>query len=105
MPSTGTISGIASGIQWRDLVDQMIASEEARSITPLSSEAANARTRATAWTSYQSAVSKIGDAATSLGTGSVDFMATNVGLSPAGQTLFSATPATSGTPGTYQVEV
>lgn len=105
MTAPGSVSGIASGIQWRDLIDQIQATEEARSVAPLTRAASAATSGAAAWGTYQSLVSKLGDAAKVLADGVVDNIAVSVGPSPSGRSLFSAAPSTDGSPGTYQVEV
>jgi hypothetical protein len=38
MASMSSISGISSGIQWQDLVDQIINLESARKLTPLKTQ-------------------------------------------------------------------
>ena len=51
--SSGTINigGLASGVQWRDLVDQLAAVQTAQQVTPLQTQVSDAEKRKTAWNS------------------------------------------------------
>ncbi len=103
----GAFSGVASGIQWRDLVDQIMAAEQARSVTPLTSSITLANQRKTAWTQFQNLVQSLSDASKKLSTGQVfgNFTTTGGTSAVSGRALFSATASLSASPGEYDVEV
>ena len=77
MASVGSFSGLASGIQWRDMIDQIMEIEAARRVDPLTSQIAAQRSRATAWTAYQGTLTRLADAAKALRDGSAFAAATN----------------------------
>lgn len=108
MSSIGTISGLASGIQWRDMIDQIMAAEEARRLTPLQDQVTAQQKRSDAWGSFSSSVSKLRGAALKLQDGSA-FGSFRVGVasgsSSTGRAAFAASASSSATPGSYQVEV
>jgi hypothetical protein len=60
--SLASISGLASGIQWRDLIDQMVALETAP-IDRLQQRVDTARLRTAAWADFTLRVSALRDAA------------------------------------------
>lgn len=103
----GSFSGLASGVQWRDLVDQLVAIDKQRKLDPVTARTTLAQNQATAWTSYQSLAVKFRDAANALRDSSA-FGAFSVsgGTSIAtGRTLLSATASSGAAPGNYSVEV
>ena len=107
--STGTINigGLASGVQWRDLVDQVAAVETARSVTPLQTQISDAEKRKTAWNSLSALVTKLQDAGTALKLGSAftNFAANASASSQTSRALLSATANAGAQPGSYRVEV
>src|SRR5579884_1319007 len=81
----GTVQGIASNIQWQDLIDQIIQADTAQELTPL-------QTQVTTQTNAQSAWSQYGTATAS--------------PSPtSGAALLTATASSSAATGTYGVQV
>lgn len=106
MASIASFSGLASGIQWQDLIDQIMAAESARRVTPLNSQIALQKKRADAWRSYQGVVTKFADAAKALRDGAA-FGSYKVaaGTGAGGRALLSATASASAAPGRYAVEV
>lgn len=69
MSSIASFSGLASGIQWRDLIDQMMALER-RPAELLEERIRLNDSRASAWTTFEGLVRGFGDAAEALATGS-----------------------------------
>lgn len=103
----GTFSGLASGVQWRDLVDQLMSIETQRKLDPVTARRSLVQKRIEAWSQYQALAVTFRDAAKVLRDPSI-FGALKVagGTSPAsGRTLVTATAASTAAPGTYAVEV
>jgi len=101
------VNGLASGVQWRDLVDQLVAADKARSMGPIQTRISGAEKQKTAWTEMASLVQKLQDAGSALrvGTSFSNFAAT---VSPSSQTnraLISASTTAAARPGSYRVEV
>ena len=107
--ASGTINigGLASGVQWRDLVDQLAAAETAKSVTPLQTQISDAEKRKVAWNSLSSLVTKLQDAgnALKLGTAFTNFAANASASSQTNRALLSATASGGAQPGSYRVEV
>jgi flagellar hook-associated protein 2 len=107
--TSGTINigGLASGVQWRDLVDQLAAAETAKSVTPLQTQVSDAEKRKVAWNSLSSLVTKLQDAgnALKLGTAFTNFAANASASSQTNRALLSATASGGAQPGSYRVEV
>ena len=68
--SISSISGLASGVQWRDLVDQIMEVETSRRLLPVTDKRDTAQKRYDAWTSFSSLVAKFRDATKGLRDGS-----------------------------------
>ena len=100
------VGGIVSGVQWRELVDALVAQDRARMVTPLQERVSLATKRKTAWTEFDGLVRKLQDAAKALQTGSA-FKAYSASVSPtaSGRTLFTATAGETAVPGAYRAEV
>jgi flagellar capping protein FliD len=107
MNSIGSFSGLASGIQWRDLVDEMIRAERVRRVNPLSQQVSQDQRRIDAWGAFRTAVTRLEAASRKLQDGSAfAAFSTSGGTSPtSGRALVSASATESAAPGTYQVEV
>ncbi len=107
--ASGTINigGLASGVQWRDLVDQLAAAETAQKVTPLRSQISDAEKRKTAWNSLSALVTKLQDTsnALKLGTAFTNFASSASPSSQTNRTLLSTTANASAQPGSYRVEV
>ena len=107
--ASGTINigGLASGVQWRDLVDSVAAAETARTVTPLKTRVSDADKRKAAWNSLSPLVAKLQDAANALklGTAFTNFSASASPSSQTNRTLLSTTANGSALPGSYRVEV
>src|SRR5215218_1605968 len=107
MSSIGTISGLASGIQWRDMVDQIMEMENSRKMAPINSQTTSAQKRRDAWRSYSALLTGVTIAATGLRNGTAfSAFSTTVGKSAlTSKELLTATTSASAAPGTYSVEV
>jgi len=106
MASVGSFSGLASGIQWRDMIDQIMEIESARRVAPLTSQIAAQRARATAWTAYQGTVTKLADAAKALRDGTAfGSFKVSAGTGIGGRALLTATASSTAAPGSYAVKV
>lgn len=107
MGTSINIGGLASGVQWRDLVDQLAAADKARSVTPLQTQITNADKRKTAWNELTGLVQKLQDAgnALKLGTAFTNYAATVSPSSQTNRTLVSTSASATARPGSYRVEV
>ncbi|HYW49269.1 MAG TPA: flagellar filament capping protein FliD [Gemmatimonadaceae bacterium] len=107
MGTSINIGGLASGVQWRDLVDQLAAADKARSVTPLQTRITAADKRKTAWNELSALVAKMQDAgnALKLGQAFTNFAATASPSSQTNRTLLSSSASAAARPGSYRVEV
>src|SRR5690349_13619306 len=105
--SISNISGLASGVQWRDLVDQIMAVETSRRLTPVTDKQDVAQKRYDAWGSFSALVAKFRDATKTLRDGSAfgTFKANASASASTGRALVSATASVGAAPGNYTVEV
>jgi flagellar hook-associated protein 2 len=102
-----SISGLASGIQWRDMIEQIMSIETRRQLDPITAQSSASKTRIDAWNAYSSVVAKLNTAAASLRDGTVFGNAkVTVGNSPTtSRALLSASATTGAAPGSYRVKV
>lgn len=99
-------SGLASNIQWGEIVDSTIKSLEARSVKPISDKITQRDAQRDAWKKIQGLVESLSDASRSLRRAGFSGFTTTVPTSPSSsRALLSATASGSATPGTYRVEV
>jgi flagellar hook-associated protein 2 len=107
MASIGSFSGLASGVQWRDMIDQIMQLEASRRITPLTTRADALTERRDAWSTFNGLLSKFSDAAKVLRDGSAfgAFEVTTTKSPTTGNAVLSASASTAAGPGTYSVEV
>jgi len=103
----GSFSGLASGVQWRDMVDQIMALESSRKLTPVTDKKDTEQKRYDAWGSFSSLVAKFRDAVKSLRDGSAfgTFKVDAAASPSSGRALVSASASATATPGNYTVEV
>lgn len=104
---TTNIGGLVSGVKWTDLVDQLVAAEKARIVTPLQTQITAADKRKTAWNELAALVTKLQEAgnALKLGTAFTNFTAAVSPSSQTNRTLVSASASAAARPGSYKVEV
>lgn len=102
----GTVSGLASGIQWRDMIDQIMQLEESRTLTPLDVRMARLATESAAWRDYKAVATRFQTAASALGKGDpFHAVASKVAASATGRTLATVSASATATPGTWALEV
>lgn len=102
----GSFSGLASGVQWRDLVDQIIAVETSRKLVPVTDKQTTAQKRYDAWGAFSSLVVKFRDAARVLRDGSAfGVFKVNAAASPSGRALVTATASALASPAQHSIEV
>ncbi len=101
-----TVQGIASGIQWQDMIDQIIQVESAP-ITTLNNKITALQARESAWNTFESDIQAFSDAASGLADGSsLDSLATSIsGLASGAVAPFSVSAGSSAVPADYQVNV
>jgi flagellar hook-associated protein 2 len=107
MGSSINVGGLASGFQWRDLVDQLVAAERARNVTPLQNQVSAADKRKVAWNELSGLVQKLREAGQTLKQGTA-FNSFAASASPSSQTtraLLNASATVAARPGAYKVEV
>ncbi len=103
----GSFSGLASGVQWRDLVDQLVSIDKQRKLDPVTARKTLAQSRVAAWTQFQSLAVAFRDASKALRDSSAfgAFKVSGGTSAASGRTLLSASASYGATPGTYAVEV
>lgn len=107
MGTSINIGGLASGVQWRDLVDQLSAADTARTVTPLQTQISSAEKQKTAWNELSGLVGKLQDAGNALKLGSAftNFAANASASSQTNRALVSTSASAAARPGSYRVEV
>jgi flagellar hook-associated protein 2 len=103
----GSFSGLASGVQWRDMVDQIMALEASRKLMPVTDKKDTEQKRYDAWGSFSSLVAKFRDAVKGLRDGSAfgTFKVDAAASPSSGRALVSASASATAAPGNYTVEV
>ncbi|MBI3792858.1 MAG: flagellar filament capping protein FliD [Gemmatimonadetes bacterium] len=101
--SLSSVNGIASGVQWQDLVTQIIAAESARSVDPLTAKKTTASKAQAAWKSFEGVAATFRDAATPL-TDPALFGGTTVSVPAGVASTLTATGSSTAIPGRYDVE-
>ena len=107
MEPIASFSGLASGIQWRDMVEQIMKLESARRLTPITSRIKLHEQQKSAWSEYSGLVTKLRDASKSFSDGSAFgvFKSTVTNSAVSGRALIGATASEKASPGTYKIEV
>ncbi|MBI1809672.1 MAG: flagellar filament capping protein FliD, partial [Gemmatimonadetes bacterium] len=102
-----SINGIASGIQWQGMVDQIMQVEQATELDPVTAKENAAQAQSQAWTTFQGVLGKFRDAANALGASSAfDVYTATADKSPtSSRDLISATATTGASTGTFSAEV
>ena len=103
----GTVQGLASGIQWQTMVQQIVAADSARQLTPITTQQTTQTNAGAAWKSFQTVMGTFQTAAAALADPSAfDLFTATAPVSPTSKTsLLSATAATGAQPGTYAMQV
>lgn len=106
MDPVSSVSGLASGIQWSSLVDQLVQLDTQRQLTPLQTQQTNDQSAASAWSSYQNIITAVDTAAQALAKSTaLASLSTSVGTSASGRSLLTAGATSTATPGSYNIEV
>jgi flagellar hook-associated protein 2 len=100
-----SVQGLASSIQWQDLVTAIMTQEKARLLDPVTNAITAAKSGEDAWTNFQSLVQTLNTSAVALRDGVIGSVLPAGGTTASGRVLFSATAATGATPGSYEAEV
>jgi flagellar hook-associated protein 2 len=105
MEPIGTFQGLATGINFRDLVDQIIAAESAP-VLALQARTAQIDRKNTAWGDFQSRVQTLKDRSAELSDGTLfnSYKTSVVGMSGTSAPL-SVSAGTSATPGSFGLKV
>lgn len=99
-------SGLASGIQWRDIVDQLMAIEESRTVTPIATRIDQRAAQRTAWNTFLGLTNTLNDSARALRAGGIGGFLASASPSPTtSRALVSASASSTAAPGNYKVEV
>lgn len=103
--SVGTVSGIASGIQWQSMIDQ-IMQIESQPVTLLQNKISTTQSESDAWSKFSSLLTSLQSAERPLADGTA-FKGYNVSVTgaPSGTTPLSVTAADTALPGTHSVTV
>jgi flagellar hook-associated protein 2 len=106
MDPIASFSGLASGIQWRDMIEEIVRVDRVRQVGPLTLQMTAQQSRLESWRQMKTHVAKLTTAAKALRDGS-PFQAFRASVTPtdSGRVLLSATASSAATPGTYTVEV
>ncbi len=102
-----SFSGISTGIQWRDLVDQLASIDTRRRVAPLQDGVSSRQKQIDAWNQFQTLVARFQTTTQSLadGTAFSAFAATAANSPTSGRALLTATADSTATAGTYRAEV
>ncbi|HEY4219211.1 MAG TPA: flagellar filament capping protein FliD [Gemmatimonadaceae bacterium] len=105
--ATSSVQGLASGIQWQDLIDQLIQVDTTNQITPITDRITADGNKQSAWTSFGTAVSTLQTTLKGLTDGTAfNSLVVNAGASGStGRTLVTATATSAAQAGTYGVQV
>ncbi len=103
----GSFSGLSSGIQWRDLIDEIIQLETKRRLDPLTTSKALEQSRYDAWGTWQALTATFRDATKAVrdATAFAQFKTSGGTSDTTGRTLLTASASASASPGTFGVEV
>src|SRR3954463_3692256 len=88
-----SVQGLASSIQWQDLITAIMAQEKARTLDPVNKAIDAAKGGGTAWTSFQDLVKTLNTSAIALRDGAVGSVLAAGGTTSGGRALFQAVPA------------
>jgi len=105
MAPMSSVQGLASSIQWQDLVTSIMAQEKARLLDPVTNAITAAQSGSDAWTQFQTLVKTLNTSAVALRDGAMGAVLPTGGTTAGGRALFLATAATGATPGDYETEV
>lgn len=101
-----SFSGIASGIQWRDMIDQIMAIEASRRFDPTAARQAALRKHSEAWKAFQGLAAKVRDQARAVqAQDAFALFRSNITKPTSGRDVISVSTSKTAAPGSYAVEV
>jgi flagellar hook-associated protein 2 len=100
-----SVQGLASSIQWQDLITAVMNQEKSRLLDPVTNAITAAKSGVDAWTQFQTLVKAVSTSATALRDGAIGSITAAGGTTSSGRALLSATAASGAAPGSYQAEV
>jgi flagellar hook-associated protein 2 len=99
-------SGVASGIDWSGITDQLIAVDKSQTVTPITDQITAKGNQKTAWTTFQGLLNNLNDSARTLRAGGIGGNTATASLSAAtGRSVVGVTASSTATAGNYSVEV
>ena len=101
-----SFSGLSSNIDWSSIVDQLVNLDEARTVTPLTTQITKRTAQKVAWTKFQGLTEKMNDSARALRAGGIGgYLATASLSATTGRSLVGVSATSTALPGNYKVEV
>lgn len=101
-----SFSGLSSNIDWSSIVDQLVSLDEARTVTPLTTQITKRTAQKVAWTKFQGLTEKMNDSARALRAGGIGgYLATASLSATTGRSLVGVSATSAALPGNYKVEV
>lgn len=102
-----TVQGLASGIQWQSMIEQIVAADSARELNPVVAQQTTDTNANAAWKQFQTVMGSFQTAAAALADPSAFdlFTATAPNSATSQHTLLTATASTGAQPGTYAMQV
>lgn len=99
-------SGLSSGIQWRDIVDQLVTIEQNRTVAPITARLDARAKEREAWKKFRELSFALNDASRTLRAGGIGGFLATAGASPTtSRSLLSAAAGSGAAAGSYKVEV
>jgi flagellar hook-associated protein 2 len=106
MEPVSSFSGLASGVQWRDIIDQLMRSEESRQLDPVTRQLDSRAEAKKAWGRFRTLVSDFNSAARAIRQNGIGGYTATAPVSPTTSRALLGVSSTAGaTPGRYGVEV
>ena len=102
-----TVQGLASGIQWQTMIQQIVAADSARELNPVVAQQTADTNANAAWKQFQTVMGSFQTAAAALADPAAFdlFTATAPNSATSQRTLLTATATTGAQPGTYAMQV
>lgn len=102
-----TVQGLASGIQWQSMIEQIVAADSARELNPVVAQQTTDTNANAAWKQFQTVMGSFQTAAAALADPSAFdlFTATAPNSATSQHTLLTATASTGAQPGAYAMQV
>jgi flagellar hook-associated protein 2 len=106
MEPISSFSGLASGVQWRDIIDQLMRSEQSRQLDPVTRQLDTRAAAKESWGRFRTLVSDFNSAARAIRQNGIGGYTASAPASPStSRTLVGVTTTTGAAPGRYGVEV